>query len=60
MWAKINLTGTYMQLIIKFDNEIRGTPEKKVLVKRIGMDIKDLEMLWHIQNIFADQPQISL
>ncbi|CAG8434715.1 2218_t:CDS:10 [Funneliformis mosseae] len=28
----------------KFDNVIRGTSEKKSLVKRIGMDIKDLDL----------------
>ncbi|CAB5377882.1 unnamed protein product [Rhizophagus irregularis] len=28
----------------KFDSAIRGTSEKKLLVKRIGMDIKDLDL----------------
>jgi len=30
--------------ISKFDNGIRGTLEEKSLVKRIGMDIKDLDL----------------
>ena len=40
----INLTKIDSIYSLKFDNGIRGTSEKKLLVKRIGMDIKDLDL----------------